>query len=165
MTGPAATSRNSNPDPSVDLGTATDGRPHQSSSTSTTNRTRRTFKGTACLPDMAATASVTEPRVLAHTKGRLFPADAEPNTYAVTDTQFATDEWLHGQPIPDAIRDRLAPYNHVRIGSGYPDLVGVGLLEDDLLAIERIGDGSPLIAGEAKGDAGNRPPVVERGVL
>lgn len=30
----------------------------------------------------------------------LFPDDAVSSTYAVSDTQFAMDEWLPGHPIP-----------------------------------------------------------------
>ncbi|MFD1563523.1 hypothetical protein ACFR99_08170 [Haloarchaeobius amylolyticus] len=101
----------------------------------------------------SAAGPLTEPQVLAHTKRRLFPDEAESTAYAVADTQFATAEWLPGQPIEPAIRDRLAPFNHVRIGGGYPDLVGVRSLESELLAVERLGDDPPLIAIEAKGHA------------
>jgi len=89
--------------------------------------------------------------VLAHAKRRLFPADDESTAYAVADTQFSKAEWLPGHPVDPAIRDDLAPFNHVRIGGGYPDLVGVRTLESDLLAVERLGDEPPLIAIEAKG--------------
>ncbi|MFA9416969.1 hypothetical protein [Natrinema sp. HArc-T2] len=101
----------------------------------------------------SAAGPLTEPQVLAHTKRRLFPADEEATAYAVADTQFATAEWLPGQPIEPTIRERLAPFNHVRIGGGYPDLVGVRALESDLLAVDRLGDEPPLIAIEAKGHA------------
>src|SRR6056297_2508030 len=101
----------------------------------------------------SAAGPLTEPQVLAHTKGRLFPNEDEPTAYAVADTQFATAEWLPGQPVDPAIRERLAPFNHVRIGGGYPDLVGVRPLESDLLAVDRLGDDPPLIAIEAKGHA------------
>ena len=114
---------------------------------------------------MATAASLSEPRVLAHTKRRLFPEDAETNAYAVADTQFATEEWLDGQPVPDGIRDRLAPFNHVQVGSGYPDLVGVRSLEDDLLAVERFGDEPPLIAVESKGYTDGGSVDVERGIV
>ncbi|MEY7848910.1 hypothetical protein AB7C87_06850 [Natrarchaeobius sp. A-rgal3] len=99
-----------------------------------------------------ATDSLSEPRVLAHTKRRLFPDDGAESSYVVADTQFARDEWLPGQPIDPAIRDRLSPFNHVRIGGGYPDLVGVRSLESDLLSVPRLGDEPPLIAVEAKGE-------------
>jgi hypothetical protein len=99
---------------------------------------------------MASAATLSEPEVLSRTKGRLFPEDAS-GTYAVVDTQFATDEWLPGQPIEQRVRERLSPFNHVALGSGYPDLVGVGTLDDELLAVDRLGDEPPLIAVEAKG--------------
>ena len=114
---------------------------------------------------MASAASLSEPRVLAHTKGRLFPDAAEPDTYVVTDTQFATDHWLDGRRVPEDVRARLAPFNHVRVGTGYPDLVGVRLLESELLAVERFGDHPPLVAVEAKGYAGGGPVDVERGIV
>jgi hypothetical protein len=112
-----------------------------------------------------ASGSLTEPQVLAHTKRRLFPDDEEPNSYAVVDTQFGMDEWLHGQPIPQDVRERLAPFNHVRVGSGYPDLVGVRALEPELLAVERFGAQPPLVAVEAKGVTGSGGVDVERGVV
>ncbi len=114
---------------------------------------------------MASAASLSEPQVLAHAKRRLFPDADESNAYAVCDTQFAIDEWLPGHPISPTVREQLAPFNHVRLGSGYPDLVGVRTLESDLLAVERFGDQPPLVAVEAKGytDAGGVD--VERGVV
>ncbi|MFC7141837.1 hypothetical protein ACFQMA_18625 [Halosimplex aquaticum] len=114
---------------------------------------------------MVSAASLSEPQVLAHTKRRLFPDDGEPNAYAVADTQFAMDEWLHDQPIPAEIRDRLAPFNHVRVGSGYPDLVGVRSLDPEFLAVERFGDQPPLVAIEAKGYRERGGVDVERGVV
>ena len=114
---------------------------------------------------MASAVPLTEPQVLAQTKRRLFPNPAEPDTYAVCDTQFAMDEWLSGQPITSEIRERLAPFNHVRVGSGYPDLVGVGPLDGDLLAVERFGDHPPLVAIEAKGYTEAEAVDVERGIL
>jgi len=51
-----------------------------------------------------------------HAKERLFPATSETETYAVADTQFAMDEWLAGQSIPEAVRETLAPFSHVRVG-------------------------------------------------
>lgn len=108
---------------------------------------------------MAATLS--EPQVLAHTKRRLFP---DATGYAVCDTQFARETWLEGVPIDADIREALAPFNHVRVGSGYPDLVGVRPLESELLAVERFGDDPPLVAVEAKGHS--RTGVdVERGIV
>jgi hypothetical protein len=114
---------------------------------------------------MSTAAPLSEPQVLAHAKGRLFPDPDEPNAYAVTDTQFATGEWLSGRPIPDAVRERLAPFNHVRVGTGYPDLVGVRSLEADVLAVERVGDDPPLVAVEAKGHTETGAVDVERGIL
>ncbi|RQG91066.1 hypothetical protein [Natrarchaeobius chitinivorans] len=106
----------------------------------------------------SATRSLSEPQVLAHTKRRLFPtedveSDRSSPSYVVADTQFSQAEWLPGRPIDPAIRNCLAPFNHVRIGGGYPDLVGVGPLEADLLTVDRVGDEPPLIAVEAKGYA------------
>jgi hypothetical protein len=69
---------------------------------------------------MATAGTLSEPAVLAHTKRQLFPADDSAASYAVVDTQFATEEWLPNQPIPAEIHDQLAPFNHVRVGTGYP---------------------------------------------
>jgi hypothetical protein len=116
---------------------------------------------------MAAAASLSEPYVLAHVKERLFPDDAE--GYAIVDTQFAREQWLAGRSIPARIRERLAPFNHVRVGTGYPDLVGVRALAPELLATDVTGDQPPLLAVEAKGytntdtDAGGVD--VERGIV
>lgn len=87
----------------------------------------------------AAPNRLTEPHVLAHTKRRLFSDAGEENTYAVVDTQFSTDHWLAGGRIGPEIRETLAPFNHVRVGQGYPDLVGVRVLDPDFLAVERFG--------------------------
>ena len=106
----------------------------------------------------SAARSLSEPQVLAHTKRRLFPDDGgddETPSYVVADTQFSRDEWRPGRPIEPAIRDCLAPFNHVEIGGGFPDLVGVRDLESELVAVERVGDEPPLIAIEAKGYASN----------
>jgi len=114
---------------------------------------------------MSSAASLSEPQVLAHTKRRVFPDDDDSSAYAVVDTQFAQDEWLAAEPISAEIRSQLAPFNHVRIGSGYPDLVGVRSLESDLLAVERLGEEPPLIAIEAKGYTGSGAVDVETGVV
>jgi len=114
---------------------------------------------------MASAASLSEPHVLATAKRRLFPETNETDAYAVVDTQFAADEWLPGHPISAAVREQLAPFNHVRIGSGYPDLVGVRQLDADLLAVERFGDHPPLVAVEAKGYTENGGVDVERGII
>mgnify|MGYP006274570745 FL=1 len=114
---------------------------------------------------MASAASpLSEPRVLAHAKRRLFPADAD-DGYAVVDTQFSSDRWLANESIDPAITDELAPFNHVRVGSGYPDLVGVRLLSDELLAVDRLGDDPPLVVVEAKGHTNRRDADVERGIV
>jgi len=112
-----------------------------------------------------ASASLSEPQVLAHAKRRLFPDADEPRTYAVVDTQFSTAEWLPGQSVSDEIRASLAPFNHVRLGSGYPDLVGVRALPADLLAVERFGEEPPLVAVEAKGYTDVGTVDVERGIV
>ena len=114
---------------------------------------------------MSSAASLSEPQVLAHTKRRLFPDDDESSAYAVVDTQFAQAEWLDAEPIAAEIRTQLAPFNHVKIGSGYPDLVGVRVLEADLLAVDRLGEEPPLIAVEAKGYTDSGSVDVETGVV
>ncbi|ELY65426.1 hypothetical protein [Natronococcus jeotgali] len=100
----------------------------------------------------SAAGSLTEPEVLARAKERLFPDEDAP-AYAVADTQFAREEWRPDRAVAPAVRERLAPFNHVRIGGGYPDLVGVGRLDRELVAVERLGDEPPLVAVEAKGYA------------
>ena len=112
-----------------------------------------------------ASAALSEPQILAHAKRRLFPDPEESNTYAVTDTQFAKAQWLAGQTIPAEVRETLAPFNHVYLGSGYPDLVGVRKLDPDLLAVERQGEEPPLIAVEAKGYTDVGTVDVEGGVV
>jgi len=114
---------------------------------------------------MATAGALSEPQVLAHTKRQLFPDTNEPTTYAVVDTQFAVDEWLSGQPVSAEIHDQLAPFNHVRVGTGYPDLVGVRQLDDEFLGVERLGDEPPLVAIEAKGYTETNTVDIERGVI
>ena len=114
---------------------------------------------------MAATASLPEPTVLAHAKERLFDDPDGSDTYAICDTQFAAEEWLSGRPIPETVRERLAPFNHVRVGSGYPDLVGAGVPDAALLAVERLDDQPPLVVVEAKGHANDGTVEVERGIV
>ncbi|MFB6236664.1 MAG: hypothetical protein ABEH81_12890 [Halopenitus sp.] len=123
---------------------------------------------------MDVSTSLSEPQVLAHTKRRLFPETTDGDgrtarrertgTYAVTDTQFATETWLRDEPIPETVQETLAPFNHVAVGSGYPDLLGVRTLESELLTVERLGDEPPLVAVEAKGHAGGTVDV-ERGIV
>jgi hypothetical protein len=112
----------------------------------------------------SAARDLTEPTVLAHAKRRLFPEDAEEG-YAVVDTQFSSDQWLADRAVDPGIAERLAPFNHVQVGSGYPDLVGVRVLGNDLLAVDRLGDEPPLVAVEAKGYTGQGAVDVERGIV
>jgi hypothetical protein len=111
----------------------------------------------------SAAAGLTEPQVLAHTKRRLFPEANE--GYVVVDTQFSSDRWLASQTVDPEIKDALSPFNHVRVGTGYPDLVGVRTLDDDLLAVDRLGDDPPLIVVEAKGHTDHGRVDVERGIV
>src|SRR6056297_2355572 len=111
----------------------------------------------------SAAQELSEPRVLAHAKRRLFPEDRAEH-YVVTDTQFSTTEWLSSRSVDAAITEALAPFNHVQIGSGYPDLVGVGTLENELLAVDRLGDDPPLVVVEAKGYRDDGRVDVERGI-
>lgn len=111
-----------------------------------------------------ATAALTEPTVLAATKRRLFPADDE-SGYVVSDTQFAQERWIDDRRISADVRAQLAPFNHVKVGSGYPDLVGVHQLDDDLLAVSRLGEEPPLVAVEAKGYTAAGGVDVERGIV
>ncbi|WP_135824648.1 hypothetical protein [Halorussus ruber] len=113
----------------------------------------------------SAAQNLTEPRVLAHTKRRLFPDDSADDSYAVVDTQFTADRWLAEERLDRELAEVLAPFNHVRVGSGYPDLVGVRLLDDEFLAVERFGDDPPLVAIEAKGYTESGRVGVERGVV
>lgn len=113
----------------------------------------------------SAAADLPEPTVLAHAKAKLFPEPEATGTYAVVDTQFATEVWLDDVPVEPAIREQLAPYNHVQIGGGYPDLVGVGTPDSTLLAVERLGDEPPLIAVEAKGVTASGGVDIERGIV
>ncbi|MFB6222797.1 MAG: hypothetical protein ABEH86_03875 [Haloarcula sp.] len=107
--------------------------------------------------------TLSEPRVLARTKDRLF-AERE-DAYVVADTQFAQERWLDNTPIEKTVKATLAPFNHVQVGTGYPDLVGVQTLPDDLLAVDRLGDQPPLIAVEAKGYTGEGGVDAERGIV
>jgi hypothetical protein len=109
-------------------------------------------------------ADLTEPHVLARTKQEVFSRN-EDDGYVVADTQFAQDYWLTEQPISADVKESLAPFNHVEVGNGYPDLIGVQLLDDDLLAVDRIGDDPPLVAIEAKGYVDSAGVDVEGGIL
>ena len=113
----------------------------------------------------SASRELTEPHVLAHTKRRLFGEDAEESAYAVADTQFSADRWIDDRRIDPAISEALSPFNHVRVGTGYPDLVGVGTLDEELLAVDRLGGQPPLVAVEAKGYTADGSIDVERGIV
>lgn len=113
---------------------------------------------------MAAVGGLTEPSVLAATKRELFSPEASTG-YVVADTQFAQEHWLDDRAIDPAIRETLSPFNHVQVGNGYPDLVGVEQLPEDVLAVDRVGEKPPLIAIEAKGYTERGSVGVERGVL
>lgn len=113
---------------------------------------------------MAAAGGLTEPHVLAATKQELFSPD-DTDGYVVTDTQFAQQQWLEDNRIEPETQSILAPFNHVRVGSGYPDLVGVDHLDDELLAVDRFGDEPPLIAIEAKGYTQTGSVDIEHGIL
>jgi hypothetical protein len=114
---------------------------------------------------VSATRRLTEPHVLAHTKRRLFPEADATDAYAVVDTQFARTNWVAEAEIDAAVKQTLAPFNHVQVGSGYPDLVGVRNLDTDLLAVERFGDSPPLVVVEAKGYTESGTVDVERGIV
>ncbi len=113
---------------------------------------------------MSSAEALTEPHVLAQTKRHLFPGTDE-DSYVVADTQFAQTRWVDDRPIDTAVKETLAPFNHVQVGSGYPDLVGVGHLDSDLLAVDRLGEEPPLIAIEAKGETEHDRTHVERGIV
>ena len=112
---------------------------------------------------MAAASGLTEPTVLAATKEHLFDPERE-QSYVVADTQFAQENWIDDQPISPETKSVLAPFNHVALGSGFPDLVGVDYLDDELLAVDRVGSEPPLIAIEAKGYTSGGVNV-QRGIL
>jgi hypothetical protein len=107
--------------------------------------------------------TLAEPAVLAAAKDTLYSdIDSSPDQYVVTETQFTQSTW-GGWTIPDALRDRLAPYNTIRLNAGEPDLLGVGRPATDVLN----GDAptTPVSVIEAKGD--NSDPAaadVARGI-
>lgn len=113
---------------------------------------------------MASAAPLSEPHVLARTKEQLFPPETEAG-YVVADTQFAQERWVDDRPIDDEVKSTLAPFNHVQVGSGYPDLVGVQTLDNDLLAVDRLGEEPPLVAIEAKGHTDRGGVDVEGGIV
>ena len=94
-------------------------------------------------------ASLSEPVVLAAAKDALYPEiENRPRRYAVVDTQFTVDSW-GGWAVPASVRDRLMPFNAIRLSSGEPDLLGVGLPPDGVLNARAASD--PVVAVEAKG--------------
>ena len=91
-----------------------------------------------------------EPAVLAAAKETLYPAtDEREKHYAVTETQFTQSTW-GGWEIPDSVRERLAPYNTIRLTGGEPDLLGVGV--PDIPVRDAEAADTPVIIVEAKGD-------------
>jgi len=107
--------------------------------------------------------SLAEPTVLAAAKDTLYPdIDTSPDQYAVTETQFTQSTW-GGWTIPQALRDRLAPYNTIRLAAGEPDLLGVGMPATEVLN----GDAAttPVTVIEAKGHNTNPAAAdVARGI-
>ncbi|MFD1513474.1 hypothetical protein [Halomarina rubra] len=94
-------------------------------------------------------AALAEPTVLAAAKDALYPdISNQPSHYAVTETQFTQTQW-GSWPIPESVRDRLAPFNTIRLSSGEPDLLGVGMPSTDVLNAEAAK--TPVVAIEAKG--------------
>jgi hypothetical protein len=98
------------------------------------------------------TTTLSEPVVLAAAKHACYPSLETPNRtshYAVTDTQFAVESWGEW-PIPDHIHTQLQPFNAIRLSSGEPDLLGVGLPDVEILNAGAAD--TPVLALEAKGD-------------
>jgi len=94
-------------------------------------------------------AILTEPTVLSAAKDTLYPTlHDSSNHYAVTETQFTQSTW-GGWTIPEEVRNRLAPYNTIRLAEGEPDLLGVGMPAPEVLN----GDAAttPVAVIEAKG--------------
>jgi hypothetical protein len=109
-------------------------------------------------------ATLTEPTVLAAAKDTLYPDlnDNDTDRYAVTETQFTQSTW-GGWTIPEALRQRLAPFNTIRLTDGEPDLLGVGMPATEVLNAEAAS--TPVAVIEAKGH--NTDPTaadVSRGI-
>ncbi|WP_188876546.1 hypothetical protein [Halarchaeum grantii] len=106
--------------------------------------------------------TLAEPTVLAAAKDALYPDVSErPDRYAVTETQFTTAIW-GSEPISPTIHERLQPFNSVRLESGEPDLLGVGMPHGEVL-----NDGvasAPVVAVEAKGYRRSGAVDVARGI-
>ncbi len=95
-------------------------------------------------------ATLTEPTVLAAAKDTLYPnLNDSQDHYAVTETQFTKSSW-GGWEIPPDLRQRLAPYNTIRLADGEPDLLGVGMPALEVLNAEAAS--TPVAVIEAKGD-------------
>ena len=107
--------------------------------------------------------TLAEPTVLAAAKDTLYPdIDASPDQYAVTETQFTQSTW-GGWTIPQALRDRLAPYNTIRLSAGEPDLLGVGMPATEVLNGDAAA--TPVTVIEAKGHNTNPAAAdVARGI-
>lgn len=109
---------------------------------------------------------MTEPEVLATTKEQLFTGDETGSGYTVVDTQFSTDKWLNDIPIPQEVTETLAPFNHVRVGSGYPDLVGAGSIASNSFRGHHGNlDSPPLVVVEAKGYRSAGQVDTETGII
>lgn len=94
-------------------------------------------------------STLTEPTVLAAAKDTLYPTlHDSANHYAVTETQFTQPTW-GGWTIPEELRNRLAPYNTIRLAEGEPDLLGVGM--PALKVLNGDGASTPVAVIEAKG--------------
>ncbi|MFB6252685.1 MAG: hypothetical protein ABEI27_13560 [Halobellus sp.] len=107
-------------------------------------------------------ATLAEPAVLAAAKDALYPDLAErDDRYAVTETQFTVDSW-GGWSIPDGVRERLRPFNAIRLHSGEPDLLGDGLPAGEVL--DAAAASAPVVAVEAKGRSKTGSADVARGI-
>jgi hypothetical protein len=110
--------------------------------------------------------SMTEPEVLATTKEQLFSGLGTGTGYTVVDTQFSTNQWLNDVPISQEVTEALAPFNHVRVGSGYPDLVSAGSIASNAFR-GHYGDldSPPLAVVEAKGYGSTGQVDTETGIV
>ncbi|ADJ16692.1 hypothetical protein [Halalkalicoccus jeotgali] len=94
-------------------------------------------------------ATLAEPAVLAAAKETLYQnLNTDSEQYAVTETQFTTATW-GTWTIPDDVRRRLEPYNTLRLASGEPDLLGVGMPTEGVLNATTAT--TPVAVIEAKG--------------
>jgi hypothetical protein len=98
-------------------------------------------------------ASLAEPVVLAAAKDTLYPnLNTSSDHYAVTETQFTIPTW-GGLKITDDLHRRLAPYNTIRLTSGEPDLLAVGMPALEVLNADAAT--TPVSVIEAKGHNSN----------